>query len=192
MMDEKENNFAFQNEGKESIEERLRKLIGNRSVRAAAKDWGLSFSTLNNYLTRGTEPSLNVAVKISHVEHVTIEWLATGMDNPFTQKKMDEQTLSNSSDLDRRLTELLSFLRDNEKQELIESLIRKGIETILYLLDEDNIKLLQLDRVVKAKILGLQSNAAASLNDERAKECGSDSEIGAASTSLTGGHKQAV
>ncbi|SQD03496.1 repressor protein [Escherichia coli] len=45
---------------KESIPERLRELIGKRSVRAAAKDWGLSFSTLNNYLTRGTEPSLSV------------------------------------------------------------------------------------------------------------------------------------
>ncbi|EOI6871253.1 helix-turn-helix domain-containing protein [Citrobacter freundii] len=75
----KESDFAFDTEGKESISTRLRKLIGKRTVRAAANHWGLSFSTLNNYLTRGTEPSLNVAIKIANIEDVSVEWLATGV-----------------------------------------------------------------------------------------------------------------
>ena len=55
-------------------------------------------------------------------------------------------------------------------------LARKGIETILYLLDEDNIKLLKLDRVMKEKVLGLQPKTLeeAARLDEEARECGSD------------------
>lgn len=62
-----------------SLAERLRYLIGRRSTRAAAKAWQLSYSTLNNYITRGTEPSLSVAAKIAELEGVTIEWLAWGI-----------------------------------------------------------------------------------------------------------------
>lgn len=80
MATRKENDFAISEEGKEKIADRLRVLIGKRSVRAAAQDWGLSFSTLNNYLTRGTEPSLNVVIKIANVERVSVEWIATGTE----------------------------------------------------------------------------------------------------------------
>ncbi|ROU09844.1 hypothetical protein EB837_23600 [Kluyvera ascorbata] len=79
MKQERKSDFAISDEDKESIASRIRKLIGHRTVRAAAADWGLAFSTLNNYLTRGTEPSLNVAIKISHMEGVPLEWLATGI-----------------------------------------------------------------------------------------------------------------
>ena len=52
-------------------------------------------------------------------------------------------------------------------------LARKGIETILYLLDEDNIKLLKLDRVMKEKVLGLQPKTLeeAARLDEEARLC---------------------
>lgn len=76
----KERELSLEADGKESIADRLRKLIGTRTVRAAANDWGLAFSTLNNYLTRGTEPSLNVAIKIANLEGVTAEWIATGVE----------------------------------------------------------------------------------------------------------------
>jgi hypothetical protein len=61
-----------------SLADRLRYLIGNRSTRAAAKAWQLSYSTLNNYITRGTEPSLSVAAKIAELEGVSMELLAWG------------------------------------------------------------------------------------------------------------------
>ena len=44
----KANEIAFDEGRKESFIKRLKSLVGNRSIRAAAKDWGLSFSTLNN------------------------------------------------------------------------------------------------------------------------------------------------
>lgn len=74
----KETKVAIHEDGKETLSERLRSLIGKRSARTAAKDWGLSFSTLNNYLNRGTEPSFSVAVRIAEIEGVSIEWLAFG------------------------------------------------------------------------------------------------------------------
>ncbi|MGA6625042.1 helix-turn-helix domain-containing protein [Klebsiella sp. K792] len=82
MPEEKETEFALDDDEKESISVRIRQLIGTRTVRMAAREWGLSFSTLNNYLTRGTEPSLNVAIKIANVEGVSVEWLATGEHPP--------------------------------------------------------------------------------------------------------------
>ncbi|MGL9772952.1 MAG: hypothetical protein ACR5LG_00725 [Sodalis sp. (in: enterobacteria)] len=57
---------------------RLKQLTGNRSVRAAATEWGLSFSTLHNYLTRGTEPSFTVVQGIVYKKHVSLDWLAFG------------------------------------------------------------------------------------------------------------------
>ena len=42
----KANEIAFDEGRKESFIKRLKSLVGNRSVRAAAKDWGLSFSTI--------------------------------------------------------------------------------------------------------------------------------------------------
>lgn len=92
MKQEKESGFAIRDDGKENIASRLRKLIGQRTVRAAAADWGLAFSTLNNYLTRGTEPSLNVAIKISHMEGVPVEWLATGISTGEALKSPQDNT----------------------------------------------------------------------------------------------------
>ncbi len=74
----KANEFAFDEERKENFIKRLKALVGARSVRAAAKDWGLSFSTLNNYLSRGTEPSFIAMQAIAAKEQVTLDWLAFG------------------------------------------------------------------------------------------------------------------
>lgn len=74
----KDNEFAFDETRKESFRSRLKELIGSRSVRAAAKDWGLSFSTLNNYLTRGTEPSFVAMIAVASKEKVSLDWIAFG------------------------------------------------------------------------------------------------------------------
>lgn len=79
MQEHKSKSLSLESPEKESIAERLRLLIGSRTVRAAAEEWGLPFSTLNNYLTRGTEPPLNVALRIAKMENVPIEWLAAGV-----------------------------------------------------------------------------------------------------------------
>lgn len=56
---------------------------------------------------------------------------------------------------------------------------RKGVETILYLLDEDNIDLMRMDPVVKEKILGRQPDPAkeTSLDAQKKRERDADSEL---------------
>ncbi|WP_244665199.1 hypothetical protein [Candidatus Symbiopectobacterium sp. 'North America'] len=180
-------------QSKEPVIERITSLImGYPSRSAAARAWGININTLKSYYRKEgniPEPRDNLLPQIATSEGVRLDWLRDGKgESPFDVDKSPKSTKPG----DNKLTDMLSFLTSSERQRLTEVLARKGVETVLYLLDEDNIKLLQLDRVVKAKILGMQSNAAASLNDERAKESGSDSEGGAASASLTGGRKQAV
>ncbi|MBV7403583.1 helix-turn-helix transcriptional regulator [Enterobacter sp. ENT03] len=74
----------------EGLAYRLRLLIGSRSTRSVAKAWDLSYSTLNNYLNRGTEPSLSMAKKIADREGVSVEWLASGV-----HKELPDLTANN-------------------------------------------------------------------------------------------------
>lgn len=122
-----------------SLADRLRYLIGRRSTRAAAKAWQLSYSTLNNYITRGTEPSLSVAAKIAELEGVTIEWLAWGDrdessvtlhdDPPVYQVNRAEPTQSEPL----QMAWMLVFdSLDRQEQEAVLKLVHKeGIQGIL-------------------------------------------------------------
>ncbi|MFT8209634.1 MAG: hypothetical protein ACMZI0_01540 [Symbiopectobacterium sp.] len=171
----KERKGTFQEQDKEPVIARLAQLIRRHPSRsAAARIWGININTLNSYFKSESNPPMpreNLLSRIAESEGVSLEWLKTGLDE-------SPKTPGITSYFGDCLSEMLSFLTQEERRQLASVLARKGVETVLYLLDEDNIRLLQLDRVVKAKILGMQSNAAAALNDERAKECGSDSEGG--------------
>lgn len=70
--------FLFSPDGKESIQDRIKQLIGARSLRKAASDWGLPYSTINNYFEKGTTPGLNVVATIAKVENIPLEWLVYG------------------------------------------------------------------------------------------------------------------
>ncbi|SQC92562.1 Uncharacterised protein [Cedecea neteri] len=135
MTERKESQLAFPGEGKESIAARLRQLIGNRSVRAAAQDWGLSFSTLNNYLSRGTEPSLNVALKIAQVEQVSMEWIATGVAAPASAKQVksskQENSLKTKDELRFAWLSAFEFMSDAEASALLRILISGGARGLI-------------------------------------------------------------
>jgi len=126
-------------EQKETIASRLRQLIGKRTVRSTAKEWGLAFSTLNNYLTRGTEPSLNVVLKIARIENVSIEWLAKGSVS-------DQRSLPASGSLPAEAAPLpahsddglaaawavvFNALSDEERAEIIHFFIQMGARGVL-------------------------------------------------------------
>lgn len=92
MSDSKVSGFVFEEDRKASLVERLKKLAErHKSLRAAAREWGLSFSTLNNYLNRGTEPSFFVMQNISIKESVSMDWLAYGSNDPFEFNKVIER-----------------------------------------------------------------------------------------------------
>ncbi|WP_272537045.1 XRE family transcriptional regulator [Providencia sp. PROV206] len=128
---------SFQDKTKESLlttrsafKERLKILIGNRSIRTAAKDWGLSFSTLNNYLTKDTDPALSTIQSIATQENVSLDWLVNGLDQ-------GGETLSTNTDNDskRELSSVWNMLFNIMTTEQVNQLIRiittKGIDGIL-------------------------------------------------------------
>ncbi|HEP1045393.1 TPA: hypothetical protein QIY62_003969 [Serratia marcescens] len=129
----KANEFAFDEARKESFRTRLKKLIGGRSVRAAAKDWGLSFSTLNNYLTRGTEPSLVAMIAVASKEKVSLDWIAFGTSNVKSESiKGDVSNESQSIDpLAMAWNMIFSSLNRHDIEALISLIHREGARGIL-------------------------------------------------------------
>ncbi|MCX8957189.1 hypothetical protein EHW65_07875 [Erwinia psidii] len=197
---------SFPENRKEPVISRIAKLVERYpSRRQAAAAWGINYSTLQNYFKRANEepsPRKGVLEAISRCEGVSMEWLLTGVidgtsvnallpENPKrTQKEPFETDITN--DLSK-IVELLKLLNKEDLSRLACMLGLKGAETILYLLDEDNLELLKLDKVVKEKILGRQpqTKIETDLNEQQARECDSDSFTQATPSSLTSGRKQA-
>lgn len=119
--------------GKETLKDRLVELIGDRSVRAAAKDWSMSVSTLNNYLKRGTEPALNVINHIAKIEHVSLDWLANGYDQEKTNS-VNSATIhaqTSTSPLKDKWLMILESIDSADAEALIRVIHRKGIDGLL-------------------------------------------------------------
>ncbi|OON37488.1 hypothetical protein BTJ39_20020 [Izhakiella australiensis] len=197
---------SFPDEAKEPVIHRVFQLVDRYPSRSeAARAWGMKVSTLQNYYKRkdiNPTPRKAQLLKIAEQEGVTLDWLLTGDGKaPLKPEKKNEMNDSfrkthsstNMTKADEKILELLSFLSQDEKDKFLEVLVRKGIEVVLYLLDEDNIKLLKLDRVMKEKVLGLQPKTLeeAARLDEGARECGSDNLGETAPQSLASNHKQA-
>lgn len=169
MEEEKESEVALQLEGKETLVDRLRSLIGHRSARAAASAWGLSFSTLNNYLNRGTEPSFGVVQKIALKEDVTLDWLAYGSSDPNGSRSYansGHDLLSDSRDSSHDLLKatwvlIYESLDKNEIQSLMRLLVRVGVKGILEKFESsastDEI-LMHLTKEEKARLLALHES----------------------------------
>lgn len=118
---------------KETLKDRLEALIGKRSVRAAAKDWGMSVSTLNNYLKRGTEPALNVINHIAKIEHVSLDWLANGCKQEETDSDNSSTIYAqtSTSPLKDKWLMILESIDNADAEALIRAIHRKGIDGLL-------------------------------------------------------------
>ncbi|MFT4464377.1 MAG: hypothetical protein ACMX3H_06105 [Sodalis sp. (in: enterobacteria)] len=163
----KERLGIFQTHDKEPVIDRIAQLARRYPSRsAAARAWGININTLNSYYKREANPPMpreNLLSRIAECEEITLEWLQSG----------DDKTPNKIEDRDG-LVDMLLFLTKEEREQLTTMLARKGVETVLYLLDENNIELLRLDHVVKEKILGQQpqTQEEAALNARKARECG--------------------
>ncbi|HDK7002985.1 TPA: hypothetical protein ACGPDX_004259 [Klebsiella pneumoniae] len=169
----KEPNGVFVEGVKEPIIERIFQLVERYPSRsAAARAWGINVNTLKNYYRRqGIQPTPRPAQlqKIAEVENVSLEWLTTGEgDGPKNPKRACGVNEDNSSD---RLVDMLSFLTESERQTLTEVLTRKGVETLLYLLDKDALDLLKLSGDVRQAALMLDTLPEARVREILA-ECG--------------------
>ncbi|HIE3015317.1 TPA: XRE family transcriptional regulator [Klebsiella pneumoniae] len=68
----------FDNHKGTNFAERLRKAIGDKSIRQFAIDCGISYGAMHKYFTGTTQPTLDNLVILSRTAGVGIEWLATG------------------------------------------------------------------------------------------------------------------
>lgn len=185
----------FSDPAKETIKDRLLALVAGRPRRGVAAKWGLKYATLSNYLTgKGSIPRRDKLELIAKAEGVDIEWIINGGEVASKESNSGDRDLHFSPQT-LKLAEFFEALNDTERSALINLLTRKGVETVLYLLDDDNLKLLQLDYVIKEKVLGRtssQTQSEAILNDEKARECGLDSKNEAGEEILTSYSKRAV
>ncbi|EES5101045.1 TPA: helix-turn-helix domain-containing protein [Escherichia coli] len=124
--------FSFSQDRKESIQDRIKQLIGSRSLRKATSDWGLPYSTINNYFEKGTTPGLNVVATIAKLENVSLEWLVYGENKNIL---MIENTKVATEDVNRPDTsivdEILRRAAPEDRERLIDMLCCIGIKGVL-------------------------------------------------------------
>jgi len=70
-----------------SFSERLGTVLGNKSGRAFSKEIGISYSTLHNYLSGVSLPTLDNLITLAEKTGVSIEWLATGKGDEIKEVK---------------------------------------------------------------------------------------------------------
>ncbi|EFF0761544.1 hypothetical protein CCS78_004471 [Escherichia coli] len=164
-------------QAKEPIVERMAYLIRRYPSRsAAARAWGININTLQSYFKKGNtpEPRESILVRIAESEGVSLEWLKTGNGNPPKTQKAQ----GNLSQGDQ-LTEMLSFLTGEEREALTNMLARKGVETVLRLLDKETQELLQLEGRKRLAALMLVD-----MPDEQVREILEEIEAGILSESV--------
>ncbi|MBZ3683128.1 MULTISPECIES: hypothetical protein [Providencia] len=132
MKGKKSESVSLASDTKETLIDRINKLIQGRSVRSVSVAWGLPYSTLNNYLNKGTDPSFKAIQTIAEAEQVSLDWLAFGvsqseLESPRDKEppKVDRQLMKNSWDM------VYESLSTDEISELLKAIHRKGIEGIL-------------------------------------------------------------
>ncbi len=128
--------ISFQDDQKESqtglsetFKDRLKLLIGERSIRTAAKDWGLSFSTLNNYLTKSTDPALSTVKSIAIQEGVSLDWLVNGME--FSIEAKENANLHDKNELLTVSNAMFGMMTTQQLSQLIMAITKKGVDGLL-------------------------------------------------------------
>ena len=82
-------------------------------VKELAQKTGISRHTLDNYLNiREHIPTLDAAVKIAKALGVSVEYLATGEESPFTNIKMSNENI--------KLIRSYNLLNENDQKIIIE------------------------------------------------------------------------
>lgn len=142
MTQPKETEFTIQANSKETIQDRLKQLFRGRNLRQVAKDWGLPYSTLNNYFSKGAKPGLDVVESICNKENASIEWLITGKEtggektsnsNAISSKKAADNTES----LRAAWGMAFEFMDKAEAAELLRIIISGGARRIINMAIDD-------------------------------------------------------
>lgn len=129
----KESKLSLPEQGKESIQQRLRKLMRDRSLRRVSLDWGLPYSTINNYFTKGTTPSVDVIATVADIEDVSIEWLITGKSGEGEQKKGEHKQDRAIDELESAWMTAFKFMNKGEAEALLRIIISGGAKGLIKL-----------------------------------------------------------
>lgn len=133
----KETAFTIPPGGKESIHDRIKSLFRGRSMRKVAADWGLAYSTLNNYFSRSASPSIEVLIEIALKEGVSLEWLATGKPaisaDDGGSVTTHNETEANPNELMATWGMLFNSLKEQEIKALLSLIMRVGVNGVLEL-----------------------------------------------------------
>ncbi|EBX7467610.1 hypothetical protein DS565_15775 [Salmonella enterica subsp. enterica serovar Bareilly] len=199
MVYRKENKLSFDEARKENFIARLKQLIGNRSIRAAAKAWGLSFSTLNNYITRGTEPSFIAMQAIASVEGISLDWLAFGKNDSnknqppskqemaITNKESNTPPVDDKDFLRSSWTSAFEFMGKTEAESLLKIIINGGARGLIKLAEHEA----GLDEVYALLTPDLKERAIEliSAHIEAKKGASEEREIGNTKTPISGAER---
>lgn len=92
--------------------QRVEALVGERSVRAFARDCGVTDSAVRKYIAGESEPSRERLVKMADAAGVSVEWLATGRgpkihggQNQPASQSAESPDLPSTADIDGRFHE---------------------------------------------------------------------------------------
>ena len=138
MQKSKERELSFQEGGKESIQDRLKQLFKGRNLRRTAQDWGLPYSTLNNYFTKGAKPGLDVVENICNIENVSLQWLITGEEKPaITVSQGDKTEAKSDESLRAAWLTAFEYMSKTEAEALLKMIIRGGARGLIKLAEHE-------------------------------------------------------
>ncbi|GKX57443.1 hypothetical protein SOASR030_35550 [Leminorella grimontii] len=129
-------------EGINRFGERLKKAMGGMSNSELGRKSGMSEATIRKYLQGKIYPGIDSAALIANACNVPLMWLVSGIE--LNDEKREVSSL---------LSELLGHLDEVDKQMLTNLLVKEGINTLLALLDKNNLLLLQQPDTLKAHMI---------------------------------------
>ncbi|OFC60918.1 helix-turn-helix domain-containing protein [Candidatus Erwinia dacicola] len=130
----KESKFAIRDNEKESIQERLKQLFRGRNLRTVAREWGLPYSTLNNYFTKGANPGLDVVERVCNIENVSIDWLVTGK---LATESTTQPAMHQNDDLKSAWNLAFEFMDKREAETLLRILLSGGARGLIKLAEHE-------------------------------------------------------
>jgi hypothetical protein len=177
MNNAKESDFAFPDDGKESIQDRFKALFKGRNLRRVAQDWGLPYSTLNNYFSKGATPGLDVVIKVSEIEHVSIEWLVLGSGAVSPQRAFEAQKRvelpAESEPLKSAWMTVFEYLDKEEVKALLRIIHKSGAKGIINSMQHEmelEEMLMQLPTEEKERLMALHEAKKGAFEDNQDNE----------------------
>lgn len=109
---------------KELITTRLKELAKKGKTREVAEKWGVSPSTLDRYINKGSMPSLDRAISIAIAEGVSLQWLATGSE---AQQEQENKDYVENEDWNR----VLNIMNQSDSDKLLGAVVARGVNNLV-------------------------------------------------------------